>query len=589
LTPGFSSVSGRKKGSLLVMKIVDFSQSFRRFAALDALSTHRWVRVLPIVAIHLAALATMYQTEYDSFREAAFLATWGFLNFFWLILLRRPGLAAGFSLAMILSLIVLSQFKYNILEMTLSFVDVMIVNADTFAFLLNIFPDLRASLAVAAVVAIIAIILIWRFDPFRLGRLPAMAGAAGCIVVLAGLESSVPMDPFESFWGRSYVSNFARSGVDAIVEYVTHGYLESDPAANDRLGPIAEVGCQSAQKPPHIIMVHDESSFDIRNAPGIKVPPGYGSHFRSLDGKQRNLIIEGAGGPSWYTEYNVLAGLSARSYGRFMFNVTSIAAGRVGRGLPRALRRCGYKTVSLYPWYGAFLSARLFQTGVGVERFIDLEEMGTTTDRNPDGFYYDQALRVVESERSEMPLFVFVYVEANHFPWTSAFRADLTPDWKSLGNEPEVDEYIRRQAMSVRAYADFRDRLHRQFPEESFLLVRFGDHQPSIAARILEPALDAAERARHISAYDPKYFTTYYVVDAINFKPVDLGFTLDTIEAPYLPLVVLESAGLPLDPSFVEQKKIAERCKGLFYSCSGGAEARRFNRLLIDAGLIKHL
>ena len=64
---------------------------------------------------------------------------------------------------------------------------------------------------------------------------------------------------------------------------------------------------------------------------------------------------------------------------------------------------------------------------------------------------------------------------------------------------------------------------------------------------------------------------------------------LDSIEAPYLPLVVLESAGLPLDPSFAEQKKIFERCKGLFYSCANGAEARRFNRLLIDAGLIKGL
>jgi hypothetical protein len=31
------------------------------------------------------------------------------------------------------------------------------------------------------------------------------------------------------------------------------------------------------------------------------------------------------------------------------------------------------------------------------------------------------------------------------------------------------------------------------------------------------------------------------------------------------------------------------RCKGLFYACAGGAEARRFNRLLIDAGLIKGL
>ena len=50
-----------------------------------------------------------------------------------------------------------------------------------------------------------------------------------------------------------------------------------------------------------------------------------------------------------------------------------------------------------------------------------------------------------------------------------------------------------------------------------------------------------------------------------------------------------ESAGLPLDPSFSEQKKILERCHGLFYACSAGAEARRFNRLLIDAGLIKGL
>ena len=38
-----------------------------------------------------------------------------------------------------------------------------------------------------------------------------------------------------------------------------------------------------------------------------------------------------------------------------------------------------------------------------------------------------------------------------------------------------------------------------------------------------------------------------------------------------------------------EQKKIFERCKGLFYGCDAGAQARRFNRLLIDAGLIKGL
>jgi hypothetical protein len=31
------------------------------------------------------------------------------------------------------------------------------------------------------------------------------------------------------------------------------------------------------------------------------------------------------------------------------------------------------------------------------------------------------------------------------------------------------------------------------------------------------------------------------------------------------------------------------RCKGVFYACKDGAEARHFNRLLIDAGIIKGL
>ena len=70
---------------------------------------------------------------------------------------------------------------------------------------------------------------------------------------------------------------------------------------------------------------------------------------------------------------------------------------------------------------------------------------------------------------------------------------------------------------------------------------------------------------------------------------MDLSSALDTLDAPYLPLMVLEAAGLPLDPAFAEQKRILKRCNGLFFRCAKGAEARRFTRLLIDAGLIKRL
>ena len=120
-------------------------------------------------------------------------------------------------------------------------------------------------------------------------------------------------------------------------------------------------------------------------------------------------------------------------------------------------------------------------------------------------------------------------------------------------------------------------------------MVRYGDHQPDFAKLIVDRSIDVTELGRRLMAFDPRYFTTYYAIDAINFQPVELSSALDPLDAPYLPLVVQEAAGLPLDPSFAEQKKILQRCHGLFYGCAGGAEARRFNRLLIDAGLIKGL
>jgi hypothetical protein len=192
-----------------------------------------------------------------------------------------------------------------------------------------------------------------------------------------GGVACVPQEDWEAFFGDRYVSKFSRSGVAAISALMMQGYMESDAVVTDRLIMLPGTTCAPIGKPPHIILVHDESSFDIRVAPGIKVPAGYGPHFRSFDGRERQLVAEGAGGPSWYTEYNVLSGLSARSFGRFAFYVTRIAAGRVERGLPRAMRRCGYRTFSIYPALGAFMSAKSFQTTTGVQKFFDQSSLGT--------------------------------------------------------------------------------------------------------------------------------------------------------------------------------------------------------------------
>ena len=559
-----------------------------RFPLQAALTRHSLVRIAPVAVFHFAALAIMLWSEISLLSVAVFALAWGFLNGLWLVLLRRPGLAAALSLVMFVVLIMVSRFKFDVLWMSLSFIDVMIIDADTFAFLMMMFPNVGIAAIAATLLFLPVAIVVWRHDPFRVHRGAAAIGSAACLAGIAGLSIAYPVSPGEAFGNENYVSHFARTGVDAVSAYVEQGFLESDPIAVEELR--AATPCEPVGKRPHIILVHDESSFDIRAIAGVKVPPGYGPHFRSFDGKARKFLVEGAGGPSWYTEYNVLSGLSSRSYGRFQFFVTRIAAGRVERGLPRALQRCGYSTHAIYPVSGGFLSAGSYYKGVGIEDFVDGKALGSGV-FEPDRFYFNAAVRMIERQRKHGPMFVFVYLTANHFTWDYPFHEELTPaGWRDPGNaKPEVNEYLRRQAMSERDYAAFLARLKRDFPGEEFLIVRYGDHQPDFTKLLIDPSLDVMELGARLMRFDPRYFTTYYAIDAVNFKPVALGSALDMLDAPYLPLIVLEAAGVPLDPSFAEQKKILDRCGGLFYGCADGAEARRFNRALIEAGLIKGL
>jgi hypothetical protein len=545
-------------------------------------------RLCAVAAPQIAALVLMFQTETDFGARTCFLLAWGVLNSLWMALLRRPALSGALSLSMVVLLILLSRLKHEIVQMTANFVDLMVIDRDTAAFLFTIFPNLRWSVLAVGLVTLPLMYALWWLDPFRVRRLPAATGAIACLAALAGYAFMWPDEAWRGYYDDGYLSKFSRSGVLAVADFVHNGFMDSGDIGAERLKVPLLDACHPAGRRPNIIMIHDESSFDIRQARSVKVPPGYGSHFKSFDGKERKFLAESNGGPSWFTEYNVLAGLSSRSFGRFSYFVTRIASGRVERGLPLALRRCGYDTVSFYPAFGGFMSARSFQTTTGIQRFYDAGDLGAK-DVEPDSFFYDSALKLMSQQPPQTPLFMFVYLAANHFPWQTKFRPDLMTSWRAPGNEPVVDEYLRRQAMSAIDYKAFVAGLKKRFPAEPFLIVRYGDHQPEFSPQLLDPDLDEAGIGKKLETYDPRYFATYYALDAVNFEPVRTPTAMETIDGPYLPLMIQEAAGIPLDPSFEEQKQIMMRCRGIFYGCKDGAEARRFNRLLIDAGLIHGL
>ena len=143
--------------------------------------------------------------------------------------------------------------------------------------------------------------------------------------------------------------------------------------------------------------------------------------------------------------------------------------------------------------------------------------------------------------------------------------------------------------MTADDYRDFTARLKRDYPDESFLVLRFGDHQPAISQKMLEPGIDRKLLAKRLMAADPRYYSTYYAIDGINYSPANLSSALETLDAAYLPLVLQEAAGMPLDPSFAEQKNIMLRCKGCSMRARRARKRAGSTGMLIDAGMIKGL
>src|SRR6478672_827633 len=361
-------------------------------------------RLSAVAAPHLAALVIMLQTETDFGSRIGFVLSWGILNCFFIALLCRPALSGALSLTLVVVLVLLSRLKHDVVQMTANFIDLMVIDRDTVAFLFTIFPNLRWSVISAGLVTIPLMYALWWLDPFRIRRLPALAAMLACLAVLVGYAFAWPDEAWRGYYDDGYLSKFSRSGVTAVSDFVNYGFMESAAVGNESLKVPLVDSCAPAGRRPNIIMVHDESSFDIRQADGVKVPADYGSHFKSFDGKQRNFLAESSGGASWMAEYNVLTGLSSRSFGRFSYFVTRIASGRVERGLPLALRRCGYDTISLYPAYGAFMSARSFQTTTGIQHFYDARDLGAK-DVEPDSFFYDKALGLMSRQTPNTPVF----------------------------------------------------------------------------------------------------------------------------------------------------------------------------------------
>ena len=198
----------------------------------------------------MAALVIMLQTEADFGSRIGFVLSWGILNFLFIALLRRPALSGALSLTLVVVLVLLSRLKHDVVQMTANFVDLMVIDRDTAAFLFTIFPNLRWSVILAGLVTIPLMYALWWLDPFRIRRLPAAAGLLACLAVLSGQAIVWPDEAWRGYYDDGYLSKFTRSGVTAVSDFVNYGFMESEAVLAERLKMPLEEFLPCRRPPP---------------------------------------------------------------------------------------------------------------------------------------------------------------------------------------------------------------------------------------------------------------------------------------------------------------------------------------------------
>ena len=341
--------------------------------------------------------------------------------------------------------------------------------------------------------------------------------------------------------------------------------------------------CNPASKPPNIILIHQESVVPPSYFPSLTYDRRVDALFRSHDDQVHKLRVETYGGASWLTEFSVLTGLSAFSLGHLRQFAQTIMAGKVRETLPQALARCGYRNVAFHPMLRIYLSIGNFLKAVGVHQMFDATDQRAKSATERDRFYYSSALAEMERhfQTSSQPLFTFIETMATHGPYSYSYMPEVAVSGGGPGTDPAMHEYLRRLSMAHLDYEFLRAEIARRFPDQSFLIIHYGDHQPT-ATRPLLGFGQKADIEQVLRSGNPAALVTYYVVDGVRYRPPPLP-SLEVLDVPYLPSVMLAAVGLPLPDAHRERLRLMMLCEGRYHGCP---ETPEFHRRLIDSGII---
>lgn len=503
---------------------------------------------------------------------------------------RRLLFSSGLTLSLVAIVLLVSLWKKATMNMVMHSYDLFFyLNAGTIQFLWGDYRGYVAGAVAALLAASVVAVLTWRLDTTRCHRLVSGIALLLAVVATFRLETRASADSggFTLFNDdRSFVSLFYLSWGETYRTLNRGQFLAAaaDTALNDFAGPRK---CVPQAKPPHILLIHQESLVQPSLFPSLAYDHALDSFFLSGDGQLHKLLVETYGGGSWVTEFALLSGVSTKAFGDMRMFVQVFMQGRLKETLPQILEGCGYRTLMLFPMDKGFLSLDRFYRSIGFSEILDRRAQGAPTDRERDSFYFRNAIETVERHlnSSDQPLFLYVQTMAAHGPYDRGYMTEENVPGGGPGASAEMSEYLRRAAMAKRDGDFLIDEIKRRFPHESILVVRYGDHQPSATHDLINGEW-GDESPEFRAGMAPSPYITFYAIAGQNY-PVPPLPHYDLLDIAYLGTVILDVAGLPLSEAHRERKRLMAACQGRYFGCEPHSQILAFHRRLINSGLVR--
>ncbi len=443
-------------------------------------------------------------------------------------------------------------------------------------------------LVCALLATAIAARIAYHADSTRVARhWSALAGILFVALAWYGAETKGERRHMQFYYQNLYVSSFYASWGETLEALWRGALLEAAPKAAAATPAFTIPNtCNTTTKPPHIILIHQESVVQPSLFKQLSYDHSVDPLFRSADSSLHPMRVETYGGASWLTEFSLLAGVSTHSFGGMRQFVQTFTQNKLKDTLPQALERCGYRNVVFYPMMRNFVSNDKFYTSIGLREIFDMKSQGAPSAQERDRFYYENSMAEMDRhlKASRKPMFMFIQTMSAHWPYDYAFNPEMDVPGGGPGTDPEMNEYLRRVSMAKMDFDHLMGELRRRFPSERFLIVHYGDHHPMATRMLLgfNSDTDAEDVALHPDSIG---FVTYYAARGINYRVPTLP-QFETLDVPYLGTVMLELAGLPLSDSHKERKRLMELCKGRYNGCAKRDEILVFHRRLIDSGIM---